>query len=440
MTGVLGPGRGGSPAPSLKFGAAGPGGGLPYEMHRLGGRNEDGLAHMVVMKTFRGWHCPHCSYISPSQKGNLKVHILNRHANPGESFACMFCGKHLSSRSSLQVHISQVHREQQKAKRMLEERLKITTLEERLKTEMSAAGGQLSLEMGAGMGTAEALRQAMQHEDRMRAQHELGGMMGPQSMARILAMGGQEGFESGNASSSGSVPHSPRPPQQQEGSPGYSPSTVSQQLERKPDMQPDRQTEPMRQPERQSEGMRQAEAMRQSEVLRQSEAMRHPDGIRQQPDSIRQPDPMRQPENMRQAETMRQPEPMRQPENMRQGEPMGQSEPMRQQQEEPSAPSSETHYHKESGGDAVSVYPKEMVEPNLVYHKNVGGHSVSIYPKDLMPGPEAPSYSTNNAAASLAPAHYPSSPMTSGASYQGGMPSSGHHHAMGAPHATTPSD
>ena len=191
---------------------------------------------MVVMKTFRGWHCPHCSYISPSQKGNLKVHILNRHANPGESFACMFCGKHLSSRSSLQVNISQVshihaswmlkhddgqvHREQQKAKRMLEERLKITTLEERLKTEMSAAGGQLSLEMGAGMGTAEALRQAMQHEDRMRAQHELGGMMGPQSMARILAMGGQEGFESGNASSSGSVPHSPRPPQQQEGSPG----------------------------------------------------------------------------------------------------------------------------------------------------------------------------------------------------------------------------
>lgn len=98
---------------------------------------QDGLAHVVVMKTFRGWHCPHCSYISPSQKGNLKVHILNRlarhfffifhsksekmyffsfsrHANPGESFGCMFCGKHLSSRSSLQVHISQVHREQQK--------------------------------------------------------------------------------------------------------------------------------------------------------------------------------------------------------------------------------------------------------------------------------------------------------------------------------------
>merc|ERR1719195_1105012 len=106
---------------------------------------------------------------------------------------------------------------------------------------------------------------------------------------------------------------------------------------------------------------------------------------------------------------------------------MGQSEPMRQQQEEPSVPSSETHYHKESGGDAVSVYPKEMVEPNLVYHKNVGGHSVSIYPKDLDPS----SYPTN-AAASLAPAHnYPSSPMSSGSSYQG----TSHHHNMGpAPH------
>ena len=39
---------------------------------------------------------------------------------------------------------------------MLEERLKITTLEERLKTEMMAAGGQLD------MSGAEALRQAMQ--------------------------------------------------------------------------------------------------------------------------------------------------------------------------------------------------------------------------------------------------------------------------------------
>merc|ERR1719319_1990577 len=138
-------GKGESPHDGINYGPPGVGG-LPYEMHRLGGRTEDGLAHVVVMKTFRGWHCPHCSYISPSQKGNLKVHILNRHANPGESFACMFCGKQLSSRSSLQVHISQVHREQNKAKRMLEERMKISHLEERLKTEMVAgvlSGGAL---------------------------------------------------------------------------------------------------------------------------------------------------------------------------------------------------------------------------------------------------------------------------------------------------------
>merc|ERR1719206_736625 len=107
---------------------------------------------------------------------------------------------------------------------------------------------------------------------------------------------------------------------------------------------------------------------------------------------------------------------------MRQAEPISQPEQMRPQ-EESSAPSSESHYHKESGGDAVSVYPKEMVEPNLVYHKNVGGHSVSIYPKDLDPS----SYPTN-AAASLAPAHIdPSSPVSSGSSYQG----TSHHHSMG---------
>merc|ERR1719189_2897703 len=110
----------------------------------------------------------------------------------------------------------------------------------------------------------------------MRAQHELGGMMGPQSMARILAMGGQEGFEAGNATNSGSVPHSPRPPQQQDGSPGYSPSTVPQH-ERKQEMQVDRQPEPMRQPE----ALRQAEAMRQSEVMRQPEALRQAEAMRQ---------------------------------------------------------------------------------------------------------------------------------------------------------------
>merc|ERR1719189_3310003 len=213
-------GRGsGSPAPNMKFG---PSGGLPYEMHRLGGRNEDGLAHVVVMKTFRGWHCPHCSYISPSQKGNLKVHILNRHANPGESFGCMFCGKHLSSRSSLQVHISQVHREEQKAKRMIEERLKITNLEDRLKTEMT--GGV----MGDINTTTEALRLALQQEERLKLDmgslKNMESLLGSAGMARMLQMmevdaknfgaglstSGGGGLESGPGSSSGSVPHSPK--------------------------------------------------------------------------------------------------------------------------------------------------------------------------------------------------------------------------------------
>jgi len=225
-------GRGsGSPAPNMKFG---PSGGLPYEMHRLGGRNEDGLAHVVVMKTFRGWHCPHCSYISPSQKGNLKVHILNRHANPGESFGCMFCGKHLSSRSSLQVHISQVHREQQKAKRMIEERLKITNLEERLKTEMS--GGVIGNDMGA---TAEALRMAMQQDERLKMEmgnlKNMESMLGNAGMSRMLqmmetdqknfgalALQNQSGFESGPTSSSGSLPQSPKNATHEQ-SPGYSP-------------------------------------------------------------------------------------------------------------------------------------------------------------------------------------------------------------------------
>ena len=50
----------------------------------------------------------------------------------------------------------------------------------------------------------------------MRAQHELGGgMMSGQGMARMLALTGEAGgFESGPASSSGSLPHSPRHHQQ----------------------------------------------------------------------------------------------------------------------------------------------------------------------------------------------------------------------------------
>jgi len=102
-------------------------------------------------------------------------------------------------------------------------------------------------------------------------------------MSRIMAMG-EQGVESGPASSSGSVPHSPSRQQHQEASPGYSPGSAPQGSDELPSSQT-------------SEG---------------------------------------------------------------------------------------AHYHKETGGDAVSVYPKEMAEtPALVYHKQVGGHSVSIYPKDV---------------------------------------------------------
>ena len=154
-----------------------------------------------------------------------------RHANPGESFGCMFCGKHLSSRSSLQVHISQVHREEQKAKRMIEERLKITNLEDRLKTEMSGAGGSMMSGAGDINMTAEALRLALQQEERLK--QELGNLknmesllgaggiknmeslLGGAGMARMLQMMENSpvvttGAESGPGSSSGSVPHSPR--------------------------------------------------------------------------------------------------------------------------------------------------------------------------------------------------------------------------------------
>lgn len=250
-----------------------------------------------------------------------------------------------------------MHREQQKAKRMLEERLKITSLEERLKTEMASAGGNLSLlELG---GTAEALRQAMQHEDRMRAQHELGGMRG-QDMVRMLAMaeggGRQEGFDSGPASSSGSLPHSPRQLQIcQEGSPGYSPGAGGQQ------------------------------------------ALQGP-----------------------------------------------------QEQEQPPGDGQETaHYQKEAGGDAVSVYPKDMTDqhPGLVYHKQVGGHSVSIYPKDLASvAPPEPPTRPQEVQAPQAPSPYQGgggpvypgqTPAYPGSAYQSG----GHHHGMQAQaHATTPSD
>ena len=103
---------------------------------------------------------------------------------------------------------------------MIEERLKITNLEDRLKTEMS--GGVMPGDINA---TADALRMALQQEERLKL--ELGNLknmeslLGNAGMARMLQMmetdgkinfGGMNtsGMESGPASSSGSVPHSPK--------------------------------------------------------------------------------------------------------------------------------------------------------------------------------------------------------------------------------------
>ena len=104
---------------------------------------------------------------------------------------------------------------------MIEERLKITNLEERLKTEM--AGGVMgNTDINA---TAEALRLALQQEERLKV--EMGNMknmdvlLGSAGVGRMLQMlegGGGGQLESGPASSSGSVPQSPK--QQHEQSPG----------------------------------------------------------------------------------------------------------------------------------------------------------------------------------------------------------------------------
>ena len=103
---------------------------------------------------------------------------------------------------------------------MIEERLKITNLEDRLKTEMT--GGV----MGDINTTTEALRLALQQEERLKLDmgslKNMESLLGSAGMARMLQMmevdaknfgaglttGG--GLESGPGSSSGSVPHSPK--------------------------------------------------------------------------------------------------------------------------------------------------------------------------------------------------------------------------------------
>ena len=103
---------------------------------------------------------------------------------------------------------------------MIEERLKITNLEDRLKTEMG--GGVMPGDINA---TADALRMALQQEERLKL--ELGNLknmenlLGGAGMARMLQMMETDaknfsnmqtssGMESGPGSSSGSVPHSPK--------------------------------------------------------------------------------------------------------------------------------------------------------------------------------------------------------------------------------------
>ena len=115
---------------------------------------------------------------------------------------------------------------------MIEERLKITNLEDRLKSEMGAGAGDMN-------NTAEALRLALQQEERLKL--ELGNLksmeslLGGAGIARMMqmmdntgdktsfppglgSMSGHHqtsswGLESGPGSSSGSVPPSPKHPE-----------------------------------------------------------------------------------------------------------------------------------------------------------------------------------------------------------------------------------
>lgn len=92
--------------------------------------------------------------------------------------------------------------------------MKITNLEDRLKSEMAVAGGM----PGDMNTTAEALRLALQQEEQLKL--ELGNLknmenlLGGAGIARMIQMMESGalpgGLESGPASSSGSVPHSPK--------------------------------------------------------------------------------------------------------------------------------------------------------------------------------------------------------------------------------------
>ena len=103
---------------------------------------------------------------------------------------------------------------------MIEERLKITNLEDRLKSEMTGSV------LGDINTTTEALRLALQQEERLKLDmgslKNMESLLGSAGMARMLQMMETDaknfgaglntsgGLESGPGSSSGSVPHSPK--------------------------------------------------------------------------------------------------------------------------------------------------------------------------------------------------------------------------------------
>ena len=130
------------------------------------------------------------------------------------------------------------------AKRMIEERLKITNLEDRLKSEMT--GGVLG-----DINSTEALRLALQQEERLKLDmgslKNMESLLGSAGMARMLQMMETDaknfgaglntsgGLESGPGSSSGSVPHSPKQSGvEHSGGPGHSPESgaTGQQIRR----------------------------------------------------------------------------------------------------------------------------------------------------------------------------------------------------------------
>lgn len=381
---------------------------------------------------------------------------------------------------------------------MLEERLKITNLEDRFKSEI--AGGALTEQLGM---TAEALRLAMQQEERMKMELTKHGMdmsaFLRQNMMENQMNMNQSGFNSGPASSSGSVPQSPKAAGGGQVSPGFSPNnkgnskppedkivapetphgnrsergitermtedddiaqkdegalnidlSAGQNIEAEEESpmeeeelsQHEREKltakialqEQQKRAQEQQKLVEQQKLLEQQKILEQQklqeqqriqEQQRHQEQKRLQ-EQQRIQEQQRLQEQQRSQEQQRIQEQQRAHEQQQrlieQQRAMEQQRLLEQQraheqqqrlmeqqraheqqrnheqhnteqynhhqqQQFNNQPPKETEavYHKELGGDAVSVYPKEMIEqpPPLVYRKEVGGHSVSIFPKEM---------------------------------------------------------